>query len=63
MSIVLYQNRGQSWNLGGSQSGSDLNDREESHIPVLLPTKDRSKVSRYDGRKNSKSVPNSGIPR
>ena len=57
----IYQNRGQTWNFGGPQSGPDLDDREESHIATIWPTNDRSNMGRYDGRKNSKFDPDPGI--
>ena len=47
-------------NFGGPQSGSDFDDREESHIAAIWPTKDRQKMGRSDGRKNSQNLTGRG---
>jgi len=43
-------------NFGGSQKGPGLNDREESHIAAIWPTRDRSKMRLYDGPPNSQNL-------
>ena len=48
-------------NFGGPQSGSGFDDREESHIAAIWPTRDRQKMGRSDGRKNSQDLTGRGI--
>jgi hypothetical protein len=46
---------------GGSQSGPDLDDREEDHIASIWSTNDRSKMDRSDGPSNLPNLTARGI--
>jgi hypothetical protein len=46
---------------GGSQSGPDLDDREEGHIASIRSTNDRSKMDRADGPPNLPNLTARGI--
>jgi len=58
---MIYREPSGFVNFGGSQSGSDLSDRDESHIASIWPRSDRLKMGRYDGLPNSQNLTVRGI--
>lgn len=40
----------------GPKNNSDLEDLKKNNIALILPTRDRLKMRRYDGRKNSPTL-------